>query len=162
MRPLNLEKINLTLSGEMKGFYFLELFCSKCGGELASSDRRKHITLQEERQAEPESDSLMASEWHASKDPHVFIFPELTFPSLLSNLVPVILLIQLLWQTGSYSHAVRRWTRSVVLVHQFTPLFIHSQASEQDSSKLLSHKKAFLWKLQFSTSYTRDKCRWLV
>lgn len=104
----------------------------------------------------------MSSEWHASKHPHIFILPKLTFPCLLSNLVPVILLIQLLWQTGSYSDGVRRWTRSVVLMHQFTPLFIHSQASEQDPSKLLSHKKAFLWKLLFSTSCTMDKCRWLV
>lgn len=40
MRELNLEKINLTLSGEMKGFYLLKLLCSKCGGELASGDRR--------------------------------------------------------------------------------------------------------------------------
>lgn len=100
-----LEKINLTLSGEMKGFYLLELLCSKCGGELASTDRRKHTTLQEERQAQPESYSLMSSEWYASKHLHIFIFPKLTFPSFLSNLVPVILLIQLLWQIGSCSHA---------------------------------------------------------
>lgn len=110
MRELNLEKINLTLSGEMKGFYLLELLCSKCGGELASSDRRKHITLQEERQAQPESNSLMASEWRASKHPHIFILPKLTFPSLLSHLVPVIWLIGLLWQRGSHCHGVRGWT----------------------------------------------------
>lgn len=52
------KKINLTLSGEMKGFYLLELLCSKCGGELASTDRRKHITLQEETQAQ-----LKAAVW---------------------------------------------------------------------------------------------------
>lgn len=62
VRQLKLEKINLTLSGEMKGFYLLESLCSKCGGELASTDRRKHITLQLERQAQPESHSLMSSE----------------------------------------------------------------------------------------------------
>lgn len=101
MRELNLEKINLPLSGEMKGFYLLELLCSKCGGELASSDRRKHITVQEERQAQPESNSLMASEWRASKHPHIFILPKLTFPCLLSHLVPVIWLIGLLWQRQS-------------------------------------------------------------
>lgn len=28
-------------------------------------------------------------------------------------------------------------------MHQFAPLFIHSQASEQDPSKLLSQEKAF-------------------
>lgn len=50
-----LEKINLTLSGEMKGFYLLKLLRSKCGGELSSTDRRKHNTVQEERQAQPES-----------------------------------------------------------------------------------------------------------
>lgn len=30
-----------------------------------------------------------------------------------------------------------------MLMHQFTPLFIHSQASEQGPSKLLSQEKAF-------------------
>lgn len=52
VRQLKLEKINLILSREMKGFYLLELLCSKCDGELASTDRRKHITLQEETQAQ--------------------------------------------------------------------------------------------------------------
>lgn len=31
VRQLKLEKINLPLSGEMKGFYLLEPFCFKCG-----------------------------------------------------------------------------------------------------------------------------------
>lgn len=30
-----------------------------------------------------------------------------------------------------------------MLMHQFTPLFIHSQVSEQDPSKRLSHKEVF-------------------
>lgn len=62
VRQLKLEKNNLTLSGEMKGFYLLEMLCSKCAGELASTDKRKLITLQEERQAQPGSYSLMSSE----------------------------------------------------------------------------------------------------
>lgn len=161
VRELNLEKINLTLSGEMKGFYLLELLCSECGGELASSDRRKHITLQEERQAQPESNSLMAPEWRASKHPHIFILPKLTFPSLLSHLVPVIWLIGLLWQRQSLPWC-QGMDRDFGLMHHFTPLFIRSQPSEQDPSKLLSHQKGFLWKLLFSTSCTMGKCRWLV
>lgn len=85
----------------MKGFYLLELLCFKCAGELASTDRRKHIIVQEETQPQPESYSLMAPEWRAGKHLHVFIFPKLTFPSLLSHVVPVISLIQLQWQTGT-------------------------------------------------------------
>lgn len=43
----------------MKVFYLLQPVCFKCGSELASIDRRKHIALQEERQAQPESYSLI-------------------------------------------------------------------------------------------------------
>lgn len=84
----------------------------------------------------------MSSEWRAGKQLHVFICPKLTLPSLLSNLVPVISLVQLQWHTGSCSHA-QSWTRSMVLVHQFLPLFSPSQASEQDPCELLSQEKAF-------------------
>ena len=77
VRQLKLKKINLTLSGEMKGFYLLEPLCFKCGWELASTDRRKHIALQEERQAQPESYGLMCllSSVQASISLH-FYLPE--------------------------------------------------------------------------------------
>lgn len=56
----------------------------------------------------------------------------------------MILLIQLLWQTGSYSHTVTRWTKErYAHAPVYIALFIHSQASEQGPSKLLSQEKAF-------------------
>lgn len=142
VRQLKLEKINLTLSGEMKDFYF-------SSHSVLNVVESRQVVIEENILLSRRRDrpSLKATAWHVfwaackQASRYVFIFPKLT---LSSKPVPEILPVQFPWQAGGYSRAQSRDGQPVwCSCRVYTPLCPSSVRPGSKNELFLSQEKAF-------------------